>query len=142
MSMDVRRGRLYGITLPAGDSLRYDLKTKNLKNLGTAFQGGELGKLGSSYRVICRRIVIDPTDGSAYFTTGDGAIHRYRYATDSIDVVSGVSLKKDYFGSFKSAEKGMAYNCRSGLGPVGTRDIRCEWTIGLFVPVRSPHSFR
>jgi len=115
LNMDVRRGRLYGITWPAGDFLRYDLKTKNLKNLGTAFHGGELGKLGSTYRAICRRIVIDPTDGSAYFTTGDGAIHRYRYDTDSIDVVAGVSLKKDYFGSFNPAEKGMAYNWRAAV---------------------------
>jgi hypothetical protein len=115
MSMDKQRGRLYGITWPAGDFLRYDLKTKNLKDLGTLFHGGELGKLGSTYRAICRRIVVDPEDGSAYFTTGDGAIHRYNYDTDKIDTALGVNLKKDYFGSFNPANKGMAYNWRAAV---------------------------
>jgi hypothetical protein len=115
MSMDKQRGRLYGITWPAGDFLRYDLKTKNLKDLGTLFHGGELGKLGSTYRAICRRIVVDPEDGSAYFTTGDGVIHRYNYDTDKIDTALGVNLKKDYFGSFNPANKGMAYNWRAAV---------------------------
>lgn len=115
MNMDVRRGRLYGITWPAGDFLRYDLKTKTLKDLGTAFHGGELGTLGSTYRAICRRIVIDPRDGSAYFTTGDGAIHRYDYGKDKVDTVAGVNLKKDYFGSYNPAMHGMAYNWRAAI---------------------------
>ena len=70
MNMDVQRGRLYGITWPAGDFLRYDLKTKTLKDLGTFFHGGELGTLGSTYRAICRRIVIDPRDGSRLLYDG------------------------------------------------------------------------
>ncbi len=115
MNMDVRRGRLYGITWPAGDFLRYGLKTKKLKDLGTVFHGGELGTLGSTYRAICRRIVIDPRDGSAYFTTGDGTIHRYNYDTDKIDTVAGVNLKKDYFGSYNPAMHGMAYNWRAAV---------------------------
>ncbi len=115
MNMDVERGRLYGITWPAGDFLRYDLKTKTLKDLGTLFHGGELGTLGSTYRAICRRIVIDPRDGSAYFTTGDGAIHRYDYAADKVGTVAGVSLKKDYFGSYNPSLHGMAYNWRAAI---------------------------
>ncbi len=115
MNMDVRRGRLYGITWPAGDFLRYDLKTKQMKNLGTVFHGGELGKLGSTYRAICRRIVVDPRDGSAYFTTGDGTIYRYRYDTDKVDAVAGVNLKKDYFGLMNPALHGMAYNWRAAV---------------------------
>jgi hypothetical protein len=115
MNMDVRRGRLYGITWPAGDFLTYDLATKKLKDLGTVFHGGELGALGTTYRAICRRIIIDPQDGSAYFTTGDGAIHRYRYDTDKVDTVAGVNLKKDYFGSMNPALHGMAYNWRAAV---------------------------
>lgn len=115
MNMDVRRGRLYGITWPAGDFLRYDLKTKTLKDLGSAFHGGELGTLGGTYRAICRRIVIDPRDGSAYFTTGDGTIHRYDYASDKVEAVAGVDLKKDYFGSYNPALHGMAYNWRAAV---------------------------
>ncbi|MEO6964364.1 MAG: hypothetical protein ABI076_00535, partial [Acidobacteriaceae bacterium] len=115
MNMDVRRGRLYGITWPAGDFLRYDLKTQKMKNLGTVFHGGELGVLGTTYRAICRRIVIDPQDGSAYFTTGDGTIHRYCYETDRIDTVASVNLKKDYFGSMNPTMHGMAYNWRAAV---------------------------
>lgn len=115
MNMDVRRGCLYGITWPYGNFLRYDLKTKKLKEFGTAFHGGELGKLGSTYRAICRRIVVDPEDGSAYFTTGDGTIHRYDYDTDKIGTVAGVNLKKDYFGLFNPAMHGMAYNWRAAI---------------------------
>ncbi len=115
MNMDVRRRRLYGITWPAGDFLSYDLKTKKLKDYGTQFHGGELGKLGSTYRAICRRIVIDPRDGSAYFTTGNGTIYRYRYDTDKVNAVAGVNLKKDYFGSFNPAMQGMAYNWRAAV---------------------------
>lgn len=115
MNMDVRRSRLYGITWPAGDFLRYDLKTKKLKDLGTVFHGGELGKLGSTYRAICRRIVVDPRDGSAYFTTGDGTIHRYDYGKDTVETVAGVNLKIDYFGSYNPAKHGMAYNWRAAI---------------------------
>ncbi len=115
MNMDVRRGRLYGITWPAGDFLSYDLKTRKLKDFGTAFHGGELGTLGSTYRAICRRIVVDPLDGSAYFTTGDGTIHRYDYNADKVDAVAGVNLRKDYFGSMNPSEHGMAYNWRAAV---------------------------
>jgi len=114
-NMDAKRGRLYGITWPSGYFLRYDLKSATLKNLGTDFLGGEKGTIGSTYRAICRRIVIDPRDGSAYFTTGDGVIHQYNYETDSVQAVPGVSLKKEYFGQFDPAEHGMAYNWRDAL---------------------------
>lgn len=114
-NMDVKRGRLYGLTWPTGQFLRYDLKTHQLKDLGSFFDGGEAGKIGSTYRAICRRIVVDPDDGSAYFTTGDGAIHEYRYDTDTVETVPGVSLRKDYFGQFDPSKHGMAYNWRAAV---------------------------
>jgi hypothetical protein len=112
-AMDKQRQRLYGLTWPTGYFLRYDLKTKQLKNLGTKFKKGEIGRLGTTYRSICRRIVVDPRDGSAYFTTGDGTIWKYNATTESIDAVPGVSLRKDYFGQMDPAQHGMAYNWRS-----------------------------
>jgi hypothetical protein len=114
-AMDTQRKRMYGITWPRGEFLRYDLKTKELKDLGTKFHGGEEGKLGDTYRSICRRIVIDPRDGSAYFTTGEGDIYRYDYAKDAISQVEGVSLKRDYFGQQDPAQHGMAYNWRAAV---------------------------
>jgi hypothetical protein len=114
-NMDVRRGRLYGLTWPTGHFLRFDLKTRQLKDLGSFFDGGEAGNIGSSYRAICRRIVVDPDEGSAYFTTGDGAIHEYRYKTDTVETVPGVHLRKDYFGQFDPSKYGMAYNWRAAV---------------------------
>ena len=112
MNMDRKRGRLYGITWPTGHFIRYDLKTQQLKDLGTFFQQGEIGK-GPTYRTICRSIAIDPRDGSAYFTTGDGIIHRYSYGKDAVEDVIGANLKKDYFGSYDATAPGsMAYNWR------------------------------
>jgi hypothetical protein len=114
-AMDVQRQRMYGITWPTGHFLRYDLKTKELKDLGTQFHGGEAGVIGDTYRSICRRIVIDPRDGSAYFTTGEGTIYRYSYDADTISSVVGVNLKKDYFGQLDPAKHGMAYNWRAAI---------------------------
>ena len=114
-NMDVKRGRLYGITWPVGYFLRYDLAKKELKNLGHFYEKGENGK-GASYRTICRSIAIDPEDGSAYFTTGNGAILRYDYNKDAIETVQGEDLKKDYFGVYDVTSPGhMAYNWRQAF---------------------------
>jgi hypothetical protein len=114
-NMDVQRQRLYGITWPTGHFLRFDLKTHQLKDLGGFFSGGETGTLGSTYRAICRSIVIDPRDGSVYFTTGDGAIHQYYFTTEQVQTVAGVSLRRDYFGKFDPTQPGMAYNWRAAV---------------------------
>lgn len=114
-AMDVQRQRMYGITWPTGHFLRYDLKTKQLKDLGTPFHGGEAGVIGDTYRSICRRIVIDPRDGSAYFTTGEGTIYRYGFDADTIGPLVSVNLKKDYFGQLDPTRYGMAYNWRAAI---------------------------
>ena len=112
MTMDTRRGRLYGLTWPTGYFIRYDLAAKALKDLGPTSRQGENGK-GENYRTLCRSLVADPQDGSVYFTTGDGAILRYRYDSDRIEVVEGEDLKKDYFGLYDPTSPGhMGYNWR------------------------------
>ena len=112
MNMDTQRKRMYGLTWPTGRFLRYDLPSKQLKDLGTFFGEGENGK-GPTYRTICRSLAIDPRDGSVYFTTGEGAIHRYRYQQDTVERVAGDDLKKDYFGTYDPTSPGhMAYNWR------------------------------
>jgi hypothetical protein len=114
-NMDVKRGRLYGITWPTGHFLTFDLMTRQLEDFGAFFAGGESGKVGSTYRAICRRIVVDPRDGSAYFTTGEGSIHRYLYETNKVETIPDVNLRKDYFGEFDPAKPGMAYNWRAAV---------------------------
>jgi hypothetical protein len=112
MTMDTRRGRLYGLTWPTGYFLRYDLATDELKDLGPTSRQGENGK-GENYRTLCRSLVVDPQDGSVYFTTGDGAILRYRYDSDCIEVVEGEDLKRDYLGFYDPTSPGhMGYNWR------------------------------
>ncbi len=112
MTMDAKRGRLYGLTWPAGHFLRYDLAKKELKDLGPISRQGENGK-GENYRTLCRSFVVDPTDGSLYFTVGDGDIFRYRYDRDAIEMVNGDDMRKDYFGLYDPTSAGhMGYNWR------------------------------
>jgi hypothetical protein len=112
MTMDVKRGRLYGLTWPAGRFLRYDLAKKELKDLGPVSRQGENGK-GEQYRTLCRSFVVDPHDGSVYYTVGDGEIFRYQYDKDAIEVVQGDDMRKDYLGLYDPTSAGhMAYNWR------------------------------
>jgi hypothetical protein len=112
MTMDTQRGRLYGLTWPSGHFLRYDLATRDLKDLGAVSREGENGK-GDNYRTLCRSLVVDPGDGSLYYTVGDGDIFRYRYDRDAIEMVAGDDMRKDYFGLYDPTSPGhMAYNWR------------------------------
>jgi hypothetical protein len=112
MNMDTQRGRIYGLTWPTGRFFHFDLKSRQLKDLGSLFLDGENGR-GDRYRTICRALAIDPRDGNVYFTTGEGAIHRYRYDNDTLEVVAGDDLRKDYFGLYDPSSAGhMAYNWR------------------------------
>jgi hypothetical protein len=88
MNMDTARGRIYGLTWPSGHFFHLDLATRQIKDLGPFFHGGENGA-GSEYRTICRSLVVDPRDGSVYFTTGEGTILRHRYNHDSTESVEG-----------------------------------------------------
>jgi hypothetical protein len=112
MTMDTQRGHVYGITWPFGHFLHYSLSTQELKDLGAFTRKGEDGE-GEEYRTLCRALVVDPADGSVYFTTGDGDILRYRYDWDSIQTVEDEDLKKDYFGLYDPTSPGhMGYNWR------------------------------
>ncbi len=112
MNMDPQRGRMFGLTWPSGRFFRYDLITKQMKDFGKVSAEGENGK-GAAYRTICRSIAVDLEDGSAYFTTGEGAIVRYRADRDALETVAGEDLKKDYFGLYDPTSPGhMGYNWR------------------------------
>jgi len=68
---------------------------------------------GPEYRTLCRSMVVDPRDGSVYFSTADGFIFRYRYDRDAVRKVEEEDLRKDYFGSYDITSSGtMAYNWR------------------------------
>jgi hypothetical protein len=121
MNVDPKRMRAYGITWPTGNFFRYDVAKKEWKDLGPFFRKGENGK-ADTYRTICRSLGIDPEDGSVYFTTGEGAIHRYRYDRDAVETIAGDDLKKEYFGLYDVTSPGhMAYNWRQVFYHPGTR---------------------
>lgn len=123
MTMDTRRGRLYGLTWPSGRFIHYDLATKKRKDLGMVSKEGENGK-GENYRTLCRSLVVDTEDGSVYFTTGDGDILRCSYDRDSIEVVEGEDMKKDYFGLYDPTSPGhMGYNWRQTVWRPADRAI-------------------
>jgi hypothetical protein len=111
-NMDTRRGRLFAITWPSGIFYRYNLATKDSKSFGRQCAEGE-GAVGANYRTVCRSIAVDLDDGSAYFTTSEGAILRYNASTDSVAPVEGEDMKKDYFGLYDPSSPGhMGYNWR------------------------------
>jgi len=113
MTMDKQRGHLYGITWPKGYLLDFDLKTKQMKNLGLVNEQGEGGTVGDDYRVICRSMVVDPRDGNVYYSTAEGDIFFYRPGLSSPEKLSDVNLRLDYFGSYDVTGAGsMGYNWR------------------------------
>jgi hypothetical protein len=109
-TMDTRRGRLYGLTWPSGHFLRVVAATKDLRDLGPI--PGQLPDV-PVYRALCRAPVVNPDDGSVYFTTVDGLILRYVLDRDAVEIVQGEDMKKDYFGQFDANVPGhMGYNWR------------------------------
>ncbi|MBI2925714.1 MAG: hypothetical protein HYY24_08425 [Verrucomicrobia bacterium] len=115
MNMDTRRGRIFGLTWPSGYFFRFDVAKREMKDFGKVSAEGENGK-GAAYRTLCRSIAVNPEDGSAYFTTGDGAILRYRADRDALETVEGEDMKKDYFGLYDSTSPGhMGYNWRQTI---------------------------
>ena len=112
MSVDMRRGLIYGITWPVGYFFRYDIEKKTWQNLGAVAGAGESGS-GATYRVLCRSIAIDPESGCAYYTNAEGDIFRCRPDAEQVDLIESEDMRKDYFGKYDPADSGsMGYNWR------------------------------
>jgi len=111
MTMDTQRGRLYGLTWPSGLFIWYDLKTRELKNMGPVAGQAENGT-GANWNMLDRSLSVDLEDGSCYFTISSGTIFRYRYDTNTIEQVLGASLDKDAFGNWLDVNRSncMGYN--------------------------------
>ena len=110
MTMDTRRQRLYGLAWPSNHLLRYDLAKKELRDVGL-IPGYPSDP--AIFRALCRAPIVDPEDGSVYFTTVYGTIIRYVYDRDAMEVIEGEDMKKDYFGVYDPEKPGhMGYNWR------------------------------
>ncbi|MEN8229150.1 MAG: hypothetical protein ABFS38_13410 [Bacteroidota bacterium] len=113
MTMDTERDQIYAISWPKGYLLHYDVEKDQIRNLGSYFEGGEAGKPGEDYRVLCRSMVVDPRDGALYFSIPEGNILRYDPTTDAVEKLEGVDLRLDYFGKYDPTGPGsMQYNWR------------------------------
>jgi hypothetical protein len=112
MTMDPKRGRLYGITWPSAHFLSYDLAKKELKDWGLISEQGEKGS-GPTFRVVCRSLALDPTTGSAYFTVSTGEILQYDYSLNALKKLEACTMKRDVFGVLDPDKPGhMGYNWR------------------------------
>ena len=113
MTMDTQRGHLYALSWPKGYLLHYDVNAKQLKDLGLVNELGEGGVRGKDYRVVCRSILVDPRDGTAYYSTAEGDIFFYRPGLAAPEKLADVDLRLDYFGTYDHTGAGsMAYNWR------------------------------
>jgi len=113
MVMDRQRGHVYGITWPTGNFIHYDVKRKELKNIGPISDKGETGIPGTTYRVLCRSLCVDQNEGLVYSSTSEGDIFRYNPYLETLQKVEGVSLRLDYFGKYDFTQPGsMGYNWR------------------------------
>lgn len=112
MSMDTERGLIYGLTWPSGYLFRYNVATREMKDLGLFTGEGESGK-GENFRVICRSIAVNTEDGTIYLTNAEGQIKKLRLGQDVVETVEGEDMRKDYFGTYDIFTSGsMAYNWR------------------------------
>jgi hypothetical protein len=112
MTMDVKRGQLFGLSWPTGYLLHYDLSNRQLKNLGKVSGEGEKGK-GAAFRTLCRSLIVDPADGAVYLTNSEGSILRYLPSRGFVETVPNADMRKDYFGVYDPSSPGhMGYNWR------------------------------
>lgn len=113
MTIDRERGHLYGITWPLGYFIHLDLNTRVLKTVGLVSARGEAGIPGDDYRVLCRSMLVDPRDGSVYFSTAEGDVFTYHPDREGLNKLESVDLRLDYFGKYDPTHPGsMGYNWR------------------------------
>lgn len=111
MTMDTKRGILYGLSWPSAHFLTYDLASKQVRDLGPTSGLGEKGT-GETYRVVCRAMGVDP-NGGVLFTTATGAIVRYGGKSEGFENLTAASLKRDILGKWDPGKPAtMAYNWR------------------------------
>ncbi|MES3017266.1 MAG: hypothetical protein V4721_05785 [Bacteroidota bacterium] len=113
MTMDCDRAHIYGISWPKGHFIHYDVKENVLHNLGKLSGNGEAGTPGKDFRSLCRSLLVNPVDGSVYFSTSEGDIYTYDRKEIKTSKLENVNLRLDYFGKYDPTMPGsMGYNWR------------------------------
>jgi len=112
MTADTDRGHIFAITWPCGKFIHYDIDRNVLRNLGLTSGKGEAGLPGDDFRSLCRSLFVEPTAGTAYFSTSEGDIFSFNPKDDGLTKLEA-DLRLDYFGKFDPAKPGsMGYNWR------------------------------
>lgn len=111
-TMDTDRGRIYGLTWPRGEVFRYDVESRNLKQLGEYFADGEEGD-GDRYQILSRSLTVSKVNGNVYFNNPMGEIYEYIYDQDEIKLVETENLQKDYLGV--PVGRSMGYQWRQSI---------------------------
>ena len=123
MNMDTARGLIYGLTWPTGYFFRFDINNRTMTDIGPATGKGEDG-IGPDFRVICRSLAVNPTDGTVYMTTSEGNILKCGPEDTSLSIVDGDNMRKDYFGLYDPSSAGhMGYNWRQVIYYPGDHKI-------------------
>ena len=113
MTMDCDRGHIFGIGWPTGNFIHYDVNKKKLTSHGKISGNGEDGIPGEDYRSLCRSLVVDPRDGTVYFSTSEGDIFCFNPDIGKVELVNDINLRIDYFGKYDPTRPGnMGYNWR------------------------------
>jgi hypothetical protein len=113
MTMDCDRGHVYGISWPKGNFIHYDVNGKVLHNLGKISANGEGGTPGIDFRSLCRSLLVNPNNGTVYFSTSEGDIFTYDREALKIEKLDNANLRLDYFGKYDPTLPGsMGYNWR------------------------------
>ncbi|GAA4432791.1 hypothetical protein GCM10023091_05450 [Ravibacter arvi] len=113
MTMDTDRKQIYGISWPTGQFIHFNVVTGELKNLGKISGNGEAGTPGTDFRTLCRSLVVDPGDGTVYFSVAEGDILTYHPDRGTLETLADVDLRLDYFGKYDATRPGsMGYNWR------------------------------
>jgi hypothetical protein len=104
MNMDTSRRIIYGLSWPSGILFHYEVSNRKTTVIGPVVGKGEKGQVGSSFRVICRSLAINPENGTVYFTNSEGTILSLKVGRNSIEQVERDNLAKDYFGHYRKNE--------------------------------------
>jgi hypothetical protein len=113
MTMDTKRGNIFGVTWPTGHLFCYQVNEKKLTLLEKISGNGEAGTPGQDFRSLCRSLVVDDDTGYCYYTTIEGDIFYVNPVEMKISQLERGHLRLDYFGKYDPSLPGtMGYHWR------------------------------
>jgi hypothetical protein len=113
MTMDTKRGNIFGVTWPTGHLFCYQVNEKKLTLLEKISGNGEAGTPGQDFRSLCRSLLVDDDTGYCYYTNIEGDIFYVNPVEMKISQLERAHLRLDYFGKYDPSLPGtMGYHWR------------------------------